>query len=122
MTATPAEIVRRALAEHLADLPPSELLARFAATRNADAFAALVHQFGPLVLGVCRRVLGPSPDADDAFQTVFVALAQRAGSFRDAQALPAWLHRVSLRTARKALARRLGTTPGAYAVRLARTG
>jgi RNA polymerase sigma factor (sigma-70 family) len=105
-TATPAEIARRALADHLAALPPGELLSRYAARRDPEAFAGLVHQFGPLVLGTCRRVLGSSDDADDAFQAVFLALARQAGSFRDPQALPAWLHRVSLRVARKALGRR----------------
>ncbi|AWM36334.1 ECF RNA polymerase sigma factor SigE [Gemmata obscuriglobus] len=99
MPATPAEIARRALAGRIA--PPAELLARYAAGRDPDAFAALVRQFGPLVLGTCRRVLGQSPDADDAFQTVFLALARRAGSFRDPATLPAWLHRVALRTARQ---------------------
>ena len=51
-------------------------------------------------------VLGSSPDADDAFQAVFITLARQAGSFRDAAALPAWLHRVALRVSRKALAHR----------------
>lgn len=84
----------------------SELLTRFAQRSDSDAFATLVQRFGPLVLGVCRRILGSSADADDAFQSVFLALARQAGSLRNARALPAWLHRVSLRTARKAFDRR----------------
>jgi RNA polymerase sigma factor (sigma-70 family) len=114
---TPAEIVRRSCAEQLAAVPVTELLSRYATRGDADAFAGLVRHFGPLVLGVCQRVLGSAPDADDAFQTVFLALARQARSFRDARSLPAWLHRVSLRTARKALARRppdgLAAAPGA---------
>src|SRR6185295_14909209 len=101
MTASPAEIAHRAFAHHLATRPAAELLSDYAAKRDSDAFASLVHQFGPLVLGVCRRVIGSSPDADDAFQAVFLALARQAGSFRDAAALPAWLHRVALRVSRK---------------------
>ena len=62
---TTAEIARRALAEHTAARPAGELLSRFAAARDPEAFAGLVQQFGPMVLGVCRRVLGPTPDADD---------------------------------------------------------
>jgi RNA polymerase sigma factor (sigma-70 family) len=104
--ATPADIARRALADHLAALPAAELLARYVRSRDAEAFAGLVRQFGPLVLGTCRRVLGLSPDADDVFQSVFLALARQAGSFRDSGALPAWLHRVALRTAHRARARR----------------
>jgi len=109
--ATPVTIARRALADHLAARPAAELLARYARERDPDAFAGLVQQFGPLVLGVCRRVLGPSGDADDAFQAVFLALARRANAFRDAQALPAWLHRVALRTARKVRTRRAAPRP-----------
>jgi RNA polymerase sigma factor (sigma-70 family) len=105
-TASPTELARRALADHLAALQPAELLTRYATRRDPEAFAGLVQQFGPMVLGVCRRVLGPSSDVDDAFQAVFLTLARRADSFRDGAALPAWLHRVALRTARKALARR----------------
>src|SRR5262249_40101429 len=86
--------------------PAAELLALSAARRDPEAFAGLVRRLGPLVMGPCRRVLGPSADAGAAFQAVFVALARRASSFRDGRALPAWLHRVSLRVARKALARR----------------
>src|SRR5687767_13532911 len=111
MTTTAVDIARRALAEHLSELPPEELLRRFATHRAAAAFAALVHQFGPFVLGVCRRVLGSSPDAEDAFQAVFLALARQAGSFREARAMPAWLHRVAVRISRKALARRDRTAP-----------
>ena len=108
---TPIEIARRAAAEHFAARPAAELLARYAARSDPEAFAGLLHQFGPLVLGTCRRVLGPSADADDAFQVVFLALARRAGSFRDSRALPAWLHRVALRVARKFLARRTSAGP-----------
>ncbi|HVL11942.1 MAG TPA: sigma-70 family RNA polymerase sigma factor, partial [Gemmata sp.] len=110
---TTAEIARRALAEYTAARPAGELLSRFASRRDPEAFAGLVHQFGPMVLGVCRRVLGPTPDADDAFQAVFVSLARQADSFRDAAALPAWLHRVALRTSRKALAARHNPQPAA---------
>jgi len=104
--ATPADIARRSLADHLAALPAAELLARYARSRDAEAFAGLVRQYGPMVLGTCRRVLGASPDADDAFQSVFLALARQAGSFRDSGALASWLHRVALRTAHKARTRR----------------
>lgn len=106
MHATPTDIARKALADHLAALPAAELLKRYAARRDPEAFAGLVQQFGPMVLGVCARVLGRSADVDDAFQAVFLSLARQADSFRDSAALPAWLHRVALRVAHKALARR----------------
>jgi RNA polymerase sigma factor (sigma-70 family) len=74
--------------------------------RDPEAFAGLVQQFGPMALGVCRRVLGPSADVDDAFQAVFLSLARQADSFRDPRALPAWLHRVAQRVSHKALSGR----------------
>lgn len=83
----------------------TEALARYVRFRDEAAFAHLVRRFGPLVMGVCRRVLGNRPEADDAFQATFWVLARRAGSIRHAKTLPAWLHSVALRTARRALGR-----------------
>src|SRR5262245_9366374 len=71
----------------------ADLLARFAAARDEAAFEALVARHGPLVLGVARRLLPDPATADDVFQTTFLALARRAGSFRRPEALAAWLHR-----------------------------
>jgi RNA polymerase sigma factor (sigma-70 family) len=103
-----AQIVRqhlRRLADERAGADDSDALRRHRAG-DPDAFSDLVHRHGPMVYGVCRRLLGPTPDADDAFQAVFLALVRKPASVRNANALPAWLHRVALRTARKALARR----------------
>jgi RNA polymerase sigma factor (sigma-70 family) len=80
-------------------------LHRFCRHRDGDAFTELVKRYGPLVNGVCRRVLGSRPEADDAVQATFWTLARRAGSIRQPKTLPAWLHAVAYRTARKAAAR-----------------
>jgi len=64
------------------------------------AFGALVGRHGPMVLGVCQQLLGDVQHAEDAFQAVFLVLAQKARSIRDPDLLGNWLYGVALRTAR----------------------
>jgi RNA polymerase sigma factor (sigma-70 family) len=65
------------------------------------AFRALIHRHGPLVMGICRRVLGDEHAAEDAFQATFVVLLKKAGTLRHVDLLSNWLHGVALRTATK---------------------
>lgn len=83
----------------------ADLLARFVATRDDDAFAELVRRHGPTILAVCRRIVGNRHAADDAFQVTFLVLARKADRVRPAPALGGWLYGVAVRAARKALAR-----------------
>jgi RNA polymerase sigma factor (sigma-70 family) len=80
------------------------LLERFAHHRDAEAFAVLVRRHGPMVLGVCRRILHNGPDADDAFQAAFLLLVRKAASLRRPELLGPWLHGVARRVALKARA------------------
>ncbi len=87
----------------VAGLSDRQLLERFIADRGAAgeiAFAALVQRHGPMVLDVCRQLLGDLHHAEDAFQAVFLVLARRARSIRDPDLLGNWLYGVALRTAR----------------------
>src|SRR5262245_12099539 len=80
----------------------ADLLRRFAHDRDETAFAALMRRHGPLVLGVCRRLLHDPNDADDAFQATFFVLARKAGAVGQPDRLANWLYGVALRVAQKA--------------------
>src|SRR5215468_8732283 len=95
-TAQPATLIR-----HIKELAAGraarretdrQLLDDFAARRDEIAFAGLVERHGPMVLRVCRRVLGHEQDAEDAFQATFLVLARQAGSIRKRESLANWLH------------------------------
>src|SRR5262245_22873594 len=97
-----------------ADTADARLLAHFVAARDGGAFAELVRRHGPMVRGVCGRVLANAHDAEDAFQATFLILARKAPSIRGAGSLAPWLHRVALHAAprlRRNLARRKDQAP-----------
>jgi RNA polymerase sigma factor (sigma-70 family) len=82
--------------------PDAALLRAYAADGDADAFRALVERHGPMVLRLCRRLLGDAHAAEDAFQATFLALARQAGSLRRPERLAAWLFGTARRVALKA--------------------
>jgi RNA polymerase sigma factor (sigma-70 family) len=78
------------------------LLEQFVSQRDEVAFAALLERHGPMVLGVCRRILHDEHRAEDAFQATFLVLVRKANTIRKQPSIASWLHGVALRLARKA--------------------
>ena len=83
----------------------AELVRRYAASGDGGAFAILVRRHGPMVFGVCRRMLGHVQDAEDAFQATFLVLAKRAQAVRSGE-VSRFLYGVAVRVANKARIRR----------------
>jgi len=109
-------------------LTDGQLLERFATRRDEGseaAFAALVGRHGPMVLRVCRGVLGDDHEAMDAFQATFLVLARKGGSLWVRDSVGPWLHRVACRAAgraKSAAARRRAAESMAATLAAARTG
>jgi RNA polymerase sigma factor (sigma-70 family) len=104
--------LRAAILSLVRGLPPADgtadaaLLERFRTWRDEAAFELLVYRHGPMVRGLCRRVLRHEQDAEDAFQATFLALARQARSVCGAS-LAGWLYRVAFHAALKARAKAL---------------
>lgn len=82
---------------------------------SAETFVDCVHRLGPMVLGVCRRILGNRAEAEDAFQATFLTVFRKWDSVRDRRAIAGWVHRIAVRVAVRLSRRRnpspLGPTP-----------
>jgi RNA polymerase sigma factor (sigma-70 family) len=85
-----------------AGLTDAQLLDNYLRHREEAALAALVWRHGPMVWGVCRRILRGHHDAEDAFQATFLVLVRKAGSIASRDLLANWLYGVAHQTALKA--------------------
>src|SRR5206468_10053298 len=81
-----------------------DLLTRYQNEQDEEAFAALVRRHGPMVRGVCQRLLDQEADRDDAFQATFLVLLHKARSIRKRHSVGSWLYGVAYRIAMKARA------------------
>ncbi len=94
--------LRRTVASPADAASDASLLERFVASRDEAAFEVLLWRHGPMVLGVCRRMLRCAQDAEDAFQAAFLLLARKAASIRRREAVAGWLYRTACRVALRA--------------------
>jgi RNA polymerase sigma-70 factor (ECF subfamily) len=99
------DVRRAALPREPEALSDGRLLDAFLTRCDEAAFALLVKRHGPMVLGVCRRVIGHAHDAEDAFQAVFLVLARKAASIVPRDLVGNWLYGVAYRTALQARGR-----------------
>src|SRR5438552_15111752 len=83
----------------------AQLLENFLFRREEAAFAALMRRHGPMVLGVARRLLANTHDAEDVFQATFLLLARKAGNICKHPTVAGWLYEVARRLALKSRGR-----------------
>jgi RNA polymerase sigma-70 factor (ECF subfamily) len=96
--------LRTSLLREAGGLSDRQLLEIFVARRDEAAFEAMVRRHGPMVMGVCGRVLRNRQDAEDAFQAAFLVLVRKAAVITSRELLAAWLYGVAYNTALKAKA------------------
>jgi len=77
----------------------TQLLRTFVAEGTDAVFEELMRRHGPMVMGVCRRVLPECHDAEDAYQTTFLLLVQKSATIRRPERLASWLFGVAYRVA-----------------------
>jgi RNA polymerase sigma factor (sigma-70 family) len=92
---------KAALLRDGAGLTDGQLLEEYISRRDEAAFAALVRRHGPMVWGVCRRVLHNHHDAEDAFQASFLVLVRKAALIVPRARVANWLYGVAHQTALK---------------------
>jgi RNA polymerase sigma factor (sigma-70 family) len=93
-------------------LTDAQLLDRWLTLRDEAAFEVLLWRHGPMILGVCRRVLGNPADVEDAFQAAFLLLVRKASAIRQNDSVAGWLYRVAYRVALRS--RQRAARRGAY--------
>jgi RNA polymerase sigma factor (sigma-70 family) len=80
-------------------LSDGQLLEQFLINRDESAVEVLVRRYGPLVFGVCRRVLQKQHVAEDVFQATFCVLIRKAPVLDRGKPLGGWLYTVAYRLA-----------------------
>ena len=99
-------LLRQSRIHHGGTASDADLLELFISQRDEDAFEKLVRRHGPMVLGVCRRILHNEADVEDCFQATFLVLVRKAASIRPRGMVGNWLYGAARKAALKARAMR----------------
>lgn len=102
MATRAAAILIRAARSGAVELSDGELLTRYVEMADQAAFATVIGRHSAMVLGVCRRLLPSSADAEDACQAVFLLLARKAKSTRWQPSVANWLYATARKVAQNA--------------------
>ena len=115
--------LRHTLGPESGGMTDGQLLERFVSSRDEPAFEVLMWRHGPMVLGVCTRLLANEQDAEDVFQATFLTLARKADSIGNRDSLGGWLYTTACRAALRARTSWGSSTKGpGTARRRSRTG
>ena len=99
-------LFRRVLAAPSTGVSDAELLERFVRSRDEAAIETVLWRHGPMVMSVCRRMLGNEADSEDCFQAVFLVLCRKAAAIAKRPSLGCWLYKVAYRICLRARAAR----------------
>ena len=89
------------------DLTDRQLLDSLINRQDPVATEVLLRRHGPMVWGVCKRILGNHHDAEDAYQATFLLLVQKATSITCRDKVGNWLYGTARQTALHAMAARV---------------
>jgi RNA polymerase sigma factor (sigma-70 family) len=91
--------LRRSVLYDGAGRTDGQLLNSFVHNKDGAALTVLVRRHGPMVWGVCCRLLRSHQDAEDAFQATVLVLVQKAATLPDKEMVGNWLYGVAHQTA-----------------------
>jgi DNA-directed RNA polymerase specialized sigma24 family protein len=91
---------------HHTDTRSDATLVTLVLAGERETFAPLLLRYYTSVARLCRRLLGPTPEAQDIVQEAALQAFLRLGELQDAARFGAWLHAIAANLARMELRRR----------------
>ena len=91
---------------HHTDIRSDATLVAVVLAGERETFTPLLLRYYTSVARLCRRLLGPTPEAQDIAQEAALQAFLRLGELQDAARFGAWLHAIAANLARMELRRR----------------